>query len=271
MIKNKNFKKIIFPIGSIIIFTLLFIFLSQLKSFLPEKVERYSHGIIGTISALASIYLFLKIEKSSFKDYNLKWQKNTIIKFIIGTLIGAIIALIMIFSQIFYSGLELKLSPDQNIETFMIAIPAIIILAFMEEFAFRSYPFIKLNRIFGLRITQITIAILFALYHIANGWSPILSFLGPGIWSLAYGLSAAISNGISMPTGIHSGVNVILALFIGKLNINSVWQIDYPENVSNEIIESNENFGFLLQIILFVICVVATEIYLRRKTSANIG
>ena len=181
------------------------------------------------------------------------------------------VALIMIFSQIFYSGLELNISPDKNLQAFMFAIPAIIILAFMEELAFRSYPFIKLNRIFGLRITQIIIAILFALYHVANGWSPLVYFLGPGIWSLAYGLSAAISNGISMPTGFHSGVNIILALFIGKLNINSVWQIDYPENVSNEIIESNENFGFVLQLILLVLCVVATEIYLRRKTSANNG
>jgi hypothetical protein len=127
-----------------------------------------------------------------------------------------------------------------------------------------------LNKQFGLRTTQFIIAILFALYHVANGWSIGLSFLGPGIWSLAYGLSAVASKGISMPTGLHSGVNIILALFIGKKNIESLWVIDFPTEVSENVIIANQNVGIIIHVSLLVLCIIAIEIYLRKKkTTAN--
>ena len=270
MNKESKSRTLLLSIGFVIVFVTIFIILSQLKQFLPENLERYSHGILGTISAFATIGLFLKFEKKKLKDYGLVWEKNTPKKFIIGIGIGVTLALIMILSQVFVSGLEITASENQSISTFLISIPAILILAFMEELAFRSYPFIKLNKQFGLRTTQFIIAILFALYHVANGWSIGLSFLGPGIWSLAYGLSAVASNGISMPTGLHSGVNIILAVFIGKNNIESLFVIDFPTEVSGNTISANQNVGIIIHVSLLILCIIATEIYLRKKkTTAN--
>ena len=146
MNKESKSRTLLLSIGFVIVFVTIFIILSQLKQFLPENLERYSHGILGTISAFATIGLFLKFEKKKLKDYGLVWEKNTPKKFIIGIGIGVTLALIMILSQVFVSGLEITASENQSISTFLISIPAILILAFMEELAFRSYPFIKLNK-----------------------------------------------------------------------------------------------------------------------------
>jgi len=270
MNKQSKAKTLILSIGFVIVFVTIFIVLSQLKQFLPENLERYSHGILGTISAFTTIGLFINFEKNKLKDYGIVWEKKTTKRFLVGTVIGVILALTMIFSQVLISGLEITVPENQNIPTFLISIPAILILAFMEELAFRSYPFSKLNKQFGLRTTQFLIAILFALYHLVNGWSIGLSFLGPGIWSLAYGLSAVASNGISMPTGLHSGINIILALFIGKKNVESLWTIDFPTEVSKNMIAANQKVGIIIHVSLLILCIIATEIYLRKKkTTAN--
>lgn len=270
MSKSPGLKALLLSTGSIIVFVLLLMLLSQIKNIVPVRFERYTYGILGIFAAFTAVWLFIKIERSTFKEFELQWHKDTIRKFAIGLAIGIFLSLIMIFSQVLYSGLEVKLSSDQDLISFLIWSPAIIILAFMEEVAFRSYPFIRLNREFGFRTTQIIIAILFALYHVINGWPILISFLGPGIWSLAYGLAAKISNGVSMPTGLHSGVNLILALFVGKKNIESLFTIDFAGEVSDSLIKANEAFGIGIQLALLVGCIIATELYLRYRNLKEI-
>ncbi len=267
---QKKIRALVLSVGCVILFIIILVLLAQVKNLIPQKFERYAHGIFGTIAAISSVWIFLRYEKKTFSDIGLIWQKRTLQKFIIGLAVGIVMGALMLYTQVLISGLQITLSDDYNISSFIIWSSALIPLAFMEEIAFRSYPFIKLNRIFGLRITQIIIAILFALYHILNGWSIGLSFLGPGIWALAYGLSAILSNGISMPTGFHYGVNLILAAISTKSGMNGIWTIDFPTKVSETALKTNENVGTAIQIGLLIICVIATELYLKnRKNTAN--
>lgn len=262
---QSKIKSLILSVSFVVVFIIVFMLLSQIKNFIPVKFERYAHGIIGTIIALATVWVFLKFEKKSFKSIGLKWEKNTPKKFALGISVGLVLGSLMILSQVMYSGMEISLSENYNIPSFLLWSSALIPLAFMEEIVFRSYPFIKLNKVFGLRITQIIIAILFALYHVLNGWSLGLAFLGPGIWALAYGLSAIFSDGISMPTGLHYGVNFVLALVSSQNGIEGIWTIDFSDNVSGTVLKANENFGIGIQLVLLVLCIIGTELYLRKK------
>lgn len=175
----------------------------------------------------------------------------------------------MIYAQILYSGLEITLNKDANFSFFLIWSLAFIPLAFMEEIAFRSYPFLQLNKVLGLRITQVVLAVLFALYHVLMGWSIQASFLGPGIWALAYGLTAIASNGISMPTGLHFGVNFVLALIGGQKGIESIWSVDFPTEVSDSVQKANDNFGIGLQLCLLIVCIILTELYIKKKKTTT--
>jgi len=269
--KNQSkVKSLILSVSFLAVFLIVFMLLSQIKGFVPEKFERYSHGVIGTIIALGAVWGFLKFEKKSLESIGLKWEKKTPKKFVLGLLVGFVLGSLMILSQVLYGGMEVSLSENYNIPSFILWSSALIPLAFLEEIAFRSYPFIKLNKVFGLRITQIIIAIFFALYHVLNGWSLVLAFLGPGIWALAFGLSAMFSNGISMPTGLHYGVNLVLALVSSQNGIEGIWTIDFPDNVSETVLKANENFGIGIQLALLVLCIIGTELYLRnKKTTAK--
>lgn len=264
-VDQSKIKALIVSVSFVVVFILVFMLLSQIKNFIPEKFERYSHGIIGTIAALGTVWGFLKSQKKSLKSTGLKWEKNTLKKFFLGLSVGLVLGSLMILSQVMYSGMKISLSENYNIPSFLLWSSALVPLAFMEEIAFRSYPFILLNRAFGLRITQIIIALLFALYHVLNGWSIGLAFLGPGIWALAYGLSAVFSDGISMPTGLHFGVNFVLALVSSQSGFAGIWIIDFPDNVSETILNANENVGIGVQLVLLVLCIFGTELYVRKK------
>ena len=77
-----------------------------------------------------------------------------------------------------------------------------------------------------------TIAALFALYHVAGGQSWFSACLGPGVWSFVFGLAMIMSRGIALPTGLHLGVNFILAAIGQHTGFASLWNIQYkPPNL----------------------------------------
>lgn len=270
MTKNQKVISLVKSISFIVLYLILGAVLSQLKSLFQPEFERYAQGILGTIGAIITVIIFLRIEKKSFKDYGLNWEKTSLKKFILGLSLGIVLAAGMMLSQVLYSGLVMSFNNDVNLVTFLPWSLAFIPLAFMEEIAFRSYPLIRLNKSFGLRTTQIILAILFAVYHMLMMWSPKASILGPGIWALAYALTAVASNGIAVPTGLHFGLNFVQSVIGGQEGIEPIWNLDYPQGVSESSISANENFGLGLQISLLVLSVLATEIYIRKKkTTAN--
>lgn len=64
--KNQSkIKSLILSVSFVVVFIILFVLLSQIKNFIPEKFERYSHGIIGILAALGTVWSFLKFEKKN--------------------------------------------------------------------------------------------------------------------------------------------------------------------------------------------------------------
>lgn len=136
----------------------------------------------------------------------------------------------------------------------------------MEEIAFRAYPFLKLNRVFGLRITQFIVALVFAFYHIIQGWDIQIAFLGPAIWALVFGLAAIWSNGIALPTGIHVALNLIQQLTgIKSGAYASIWVLEHEENAPAEAIALADTVGLATQILVLISALFLTEYYLRKK------
>ena len=270
MTKNQKLISLGKSISFIALYIIFGAVLSQIKYFFPPQFERYAQGILGTIGAIITVIIFLRVEKKTFRDYGLNWEKTSFKKFILGLSLGIVLAAVMMLSQVLYSGLVLSFNNDVNLVTFLPWSLAFIPLAFMEEIAFRSYPLIRLNKSFGLRTTQFILAILFAVYHMLMMWSPKASILGPGIWALAYTLTAVAPNGIAVPTGLHFGLNFVQSVIGGQKGIEPIWNLDYPQGISESSISANENFGLGLHISLLILSVIATEIYIRKKkTTAN--
>lgn len=263
--QNKTAKYILKAILFCIIFTGLFIILSFSKSFVPDKFERIAHGTIGTIAALLTTFLFVKFDKKTFVDIGLVFEKTTLKKFFSGVLVGITLMGILSVSVIFFSNFKIETNSNSNILNFLLWTLPFIPLAFMEEVGFRAYPLMLLKDKTGIRNSIIITSILFALYHIVNGWTIQNSFLGAGVWGIIYGLAAIYSNGISMPTGMHYAANLTTAAFGISEGSFNLWVLKSKDGLSLENYQSSQWTTLIPQISVFILGVICMEWYLRKK------
>ncbi len=249
-----------------IVFMLLLIVSGSLfGSFFTGIKERWVYGILGTVSAFGTTYLFLHFEKKKLIDIGLGWQRQSLVKFVVGLAIGLAIFTIILCIFFIFTDLQLQRSHEQFTWFSFLGYLSIIPLALMEEVAFRAYPLISLQKKFGIRASQFILAIAFALYHIVQGWSIQIAFLGPGIWAFVFGLGAFWSKGIAVPTGIHVALNVIQPLIGMKSGTYvSVWILDHPKEVTSQMLSKTETVGFIIPFLILAVAFMFTEVYIRK-------
>lgn len=196
-----------------IVFTALFIFFSLFKNLLPSSYERLAHGLIGTFTAFVVTYFFLRHDKKRFSDIELVLNNKTVPNFFLGLIIGIILMGSLATGVMYFTNVEIQSNPSvSKFQFFLMTLP-LMPLAFMEELGFRAYPLQMLKRNYSIILSVVITSLLFALYHIANGWSVTSSFYGPGVWGLLFGGAAVYSKGIALPTGIHYALNLTTSAF----------------------------------------------------------
>lgn len=265
---NITTKYIIKSVLFCVVFTGLLIVFSFAKNFIPNNFERLAYGTIGTLAAFLATALFLKFDRKRFSDIGLTLQRKTITKFFTGVVLGIGIMALLATSVIYFTNGVIVANPKSNFLNFLLMTLPLIPLAFMEELGFRAYPLEILKDKVGIRLSIIITSILFALYHIANGWTIASSFYGPGVWGLVFGLAAIYSKGIAMPTGIHYAANLTTSAFGGANNTVSLWTIK-QSNAPTEKYQGIDWATILPTLALLVFAIICTELYVRRKTTAN--
>lgn len=273
MIQTRTRGKIIISILKAIlfciVFTGVFIILSFAKSFVSDKLERIAHGTIGTFAALLTTLSFLKFDKKTFADIGLTFEKDFFKRFFSGVLSGIVLMGILSLSVIFFSDFKIEVNSHSNIFNFLLWTLPLIPLAFMEELAFRAYPLQLLKNETSVRSAIFITSILFALYHIANGWTMQNAFLGAGVWGIMYGLAAIYSNGISMPTGMHYAANLTTSAFGISESSSNVWILKSKDGLTLENYQSSQLITLIPQISLLLFAVICMEWYVRKKYGSN--
>ena len=231
----------------VLFLALLFLVGSFLSPMFPAEAERYVYGVFGSLSALLVTWLFLRREGKTFSDYGLVWEKGTFLRFVKGFLLGTLIFLVILLVLCQGGALHLEKTSTAWNPMAIAGYLAIIPMALMEEITFRGYPFLNLNKVLGLRLTQAVAALAFGLYHIATGWNIQIAFLGPGVWALVFGLAAIWSKGIALPTGIHVALNWIQQLVGMKgEEEGAIWALKPAENASPEALAQAEQMGLII-------------------------
>jgi membrane protease YdiL (CAAX protease family) len=251
-----------------IVFTGLFVVLSFAKNFVPGNFERLAHGIVGTLAALSTTLLFLKFDRKRLSDIGLTFERKTIIKFFAGIIAGVVIMGLLTMSVLYFSNVTVQVNPRSDVWYFLLATLPLIPLAFMEELGFRAYPLEILKDKAGIRVSIIITSVLFALYHIANGWTIASSFYGPGVWGLIFGLAAVYSKGLAMPTGIHYAAILTTSAFGAANNTVCIWIVEQSNTSAAKYggIDWTTIVPFLALLVFAIVCI---ELYLKRKASAN--
>jgi len=252
-----------------IVFVLLLLTSGLLASFFPPKLSRLLYGSLGTIGSFIATWIFIKSEKLSFKAIGLIWQSGTFLRFIKGLFIGTIIFALMVFALISLTGLHIETNSKGISNATLLGCLTLVPLALMEEVGFRAYTFLKMNKVFGLRITQLVTALAFSSYHILNGWSIYTSFTGPFVWAFVFGLSAIWSRGISMPTGIHVALNMGQLLIGTTGNANAIWKLDYTGVASKADLARTAHIALSLHIIVLICAVGLMEVFIRKNKSLS--
>jgi uncharacterized protein len=257
-------------VGVSILFWIVFIALLVVSGIvsnilLPPAQSRLGYGVLGSLAVLLITWIFLKVEKKSFQEIGLIWEQKTLFRFLAGLIIGSLLLGFILLPLILFSDIQFTLNP----EPFTIAMLAPYImflpLAFMEEAGFRAYTLVKLDKAVGTITMQIIIAIAFALYHIANGWSIEAAFMGTFVWAWVFGLAAVSSGGIALPTGIHVALNVLQGLTGLKPGNNSIWIMTFGDSEQQSIISGADRIGLIMQLVILVLAIGLTIFYVVGK------
>ena len=244
---------------------MLFLFLAQNFLSVPENIAPHLLGLMGGGLAIILSLVFLKLDKSNSKNIGLYKDSKTFKKLGVGIILGIGIAILMLAIAIFFSDLKVTRIQNANLTFVAFSMMAFFTLSFMEELVFRAYAFIKLYKHFGLRITQVVMAILFAFYHDLSGVTFFQQLMGPGVWALIFGVAAVWSDGIAFPIGLHAGLNVVLGILGLKQAHYAIWAIDYPQVPTAAALQQTENIGMMLQFVLLLVGILLTEWLIRSK------
>ena len=77
----------------------------------------------------------------------------------------------------------------------------------VEELVFRGYSFERLIAVIGHWPAQVVTALLFAVFHVVNGWPWPLALLGTTVGSLLFALVFLRWRSVPAAVGVHAAVN----------------------------------------------------------------
>lgn len=224
--------------------------------------KAYIGGCLVIVATLLLIFGFLRIDGGSHRDVGLRFTSKSLLQFILGVGLGVVLVGGMISALILLTPLEIEASADSDILAVLGAsFLVILVLALMEELAFRSYPLFRLRKTWGIRPAIYISSIAFAFYH----GLAFDNLLGPGVWGLFFGWMAILTNGIALPTGFHLGLNWLQALVGMKPQYGpSIWELSTG---SGSGFVDVETLGILMQLILLVAGILMIENLVRKQDS----
>lgn len=267
--KSRKTKSIFKSVLFCVVFTVLLVFFSLAKGFIPNEFERLAHGVLGTLAALAATVLFLRFDRKRFSAIGLRFERKTVVKFFVGVITGVVIMGLLAMSVIYFTNVEIAVNQGSSLLHFLLVTAPLLPLALMEELGFRAYPLEILKDSMGIWLSILITSLLFALYHIGNGWSVASSFYGPAVWGLVFGLAAVCSKGIAVPTGIHYAANLTTSALGAKNTAASIWIVTQPGGavIKQEGIDWSTRLPSLVLLVFAVLCI---ELYRRRKLTPAI-
>ena len=245
------------------VFTLLFMGLAFVKAMFPVLPERWMHAVMGTVAAVVTTVVFLRWQGLRWSDIHLRMDRATPLRFGIGMALGLLVMGSLAFGVMRIAAVELVPNPDSSVGHFLLSSLYLLPLAYLEELAFRGFPLEVLRGRTNTWLALGLTSLLFALYHVASGWSWASAFYGPFIWGLIFGVAALQYKGIAMPTGWHYAGNLATSAIGASANPQSIWLMQ--ETPATEAAKSSIWITLGPVLVLLIIAVAWISVYQRRE------
>jgi membrane protease YdiL (CAAX protease family) len=175
---------------------------------IPQVTPGMVTGAITSVGTFLLTVVFVRWEGLRLVDVGAAIGKRSGLRFVAGFLAGLLLVVLHVLIEAFVGGLRwVRTEGVGSLDVVMMLITCVL-LACREELAFRGYPLRRLNSLFGLWVSLIIVALVFALEHVAGGSSWTQALFGAGVGSLLFGMAALATRGLAVPIGIHAAWNL---------------------------------------------------------------
>lgn len=261
--KSKNWKYTLIRILLFIICSIIFHVLGEiLTKGLPKPYSGILHGIIAVIGVFGITILFSRWEKITLFEIGLVPHRKTIKRFAYGFVIGLVLALTYALVVVYFTQSKLVLVPSLPTSSILFTFLLYFVFSLREELAFRAYPLRTLAYSIGSWKAQIIIALIFAIEHMAGGYTFVEAFLGSAVGAILFGIAALKTKGIALPVGLHFAWNFGLWC-VGFKNEPGIWEYI----IGNESDSTNEVIGYSIYVLVMGLAILGFYLY-RPKNSA---
>ncbi len=151
-----------------------------------------------------------------------------------------------------------------SFEPVVVALMAYVALAAREELAFRGYPLRRLEGAFGTWAAQLGVAAVFALEHVAGGYSWKNAVLGAAVGSLLFGMAAIATRGLAVPIGMHAAWN-FGQWMLGEKETAGFWRPVVARGYNASV----DHAGMVAYLMVFGAAIVGFWLVGRRRTSQD--
>lgn len=239
------------------------LFIAQIiTGFLPWKNQLITNGVFCALITLFT-GLVLQWEKKSWDEIGCATNsRREWASLLYGTLGGMLMLLVIAFIMKLLIGFHWESNPAFHWNQLLPIFITVFLSVFVQELAFRGYPFRILLEKWGEWPTQIIIAILFGCMHLSGNMSLkdiLLTMLTTGIGSLLFGIAVIKTGQLHLATGIHFGWNFLQSLLPRAISQNGkgIWIVSGGT--------SDPSFGQVLLIWILPYTVMIISVFLLIK------
>jgi uncharacterized protein len=164
-------------------------------------------GTVAGLGAFALTMLFVRWEKLRMVDVGAALGPRSLARLAFGFLVGLLLVSVWASTVLAAGHVRWVHAPGFDVRAATVALAGYFALSCREELAFHGYPLRRLERLFGLWVAQIFVALVFAAEHKLGGSAWIDALLGPAVGSLLFGMAAIATRGLAVPIGLHAAWN----------------------------------------------------------------
>jgi membrane protease YdiL (CAAX protease family) len=235
---------------------LILIVCAPLTRDLPKPWSDILLGVAATIGVFVLTIVFSRWEKLTLNDIGVLPRKQTIPLLTGGFAIGLFLAITHTLLVITFGKVTWTYAPQTSLVSILLTLFLYLILALREELAFRGYALRSLAYAIGPWKAQGMIALIFALEHLAGGYTLKQAFLGAGTGAILFGMAALKSKGIALPVGLHAAWN-FGQWATGLKNEPGIWQTLVEKDYESDY----ENLSFAVYLVVMALAIAGFYFY----------
>lgn len=199
-------------------------FAGPLAKYSPTLRSNLTIAAVSSAGALLLTIIFTRWDGIALTDVGAAFRWRSVPRFAFGWAVGSVLVAVVGGISVAAGHVQWQRVGGSQPWVVLVTLLTYVALSCREELSFRGYPLRRLETVFGVWGSQILVALIFALEHVAGGWSWRTALLGAGVGSLLFGMAAISTRGLAVPIGIHGAWNFGDWLLGGK-DSGGLWRL----------------------------------------------